>query len=359
MNIFMIVFLKEMLSFLRSAMLVLLILYSFTIDIYIAGSGIQVTPRNVAVGYVDYGTGGLGQKILSRLHQPEFAPPIRFNSQQALSKAVFNKEIIVGIIFSPTFEKSYRQGKKAKIDLLLDATAASQSLTTLSYLQNIILSFEKPHFAISLKLHKLFNQNSDEHSFMALSELLSIVTMLSIILTAVVFVREKEEGTWDILLLMPVNPKLIILAKTLSQVAIVMIGVIISLGLVMFTAFDAPMNGSLWIFILLTFLFAFSSSGLGLFIAAISKNTMQVAQLSIIIMMPLVFLSGAWTPIYAMNPILQKISLLSPLRYYIEGSESIFFRGTPFVELWPYFLGVSLLGAILYAIGFNKIGKLF
>lgn len=359
MRIFMIIFSKEILSFLRSTMLVVVVLYSFTIDIYMAGSGIQIKPQNVVVGYVDFSKGDISKKILSRLRRPEFVSPVRFNSQKELSRAIFNKEVIVGIIFDSNFEKSYLEGKKTNLNLLLDSTAASQSLTTLSYLQNIIFDFEGLKPPIKIKSHKLFNQNANNHTFMALSELLSIITMLIIILTAIVFVKEKEEGTWDIMLLMPINPKITILAKSLSQVMIVMVGVILSLGFVLFGIFDAPMNGSFWAFMLLTFLYAISSAGIGLFVAAISKDTMQVAQLSIVIMMPLIFLSGAWTPIYAMSPIFQKLSLLSPLRYYIAGSESIFYRGTGFVDLLPYFVGVTTLGILLYWYGFRKIGRLF
>ena len=250
-------------------------------------------------------------------------------------------------------------GKKAQLNILLDATAATQSFTTLVYLQNIILDFCKTDLPIEIKSHKLFNQNADNRSFMALTEMLSVITLLIVILTAVVFVKEKEEGTWDIMLLMPVNPKLIILAKALSQVVIVMAGVVLAVGFVLFGAFDTPMNGSFWSFILLTLFYSFSSAGIGLFIASVSKSVMQVAQLSIVIMMPPIFLSGAWTPIYAMNPILQKLSLLSPLRYYIEGSESIFYRGTQFLDLLPYFAGVAVLGSLLFLYGFRKIGKLF
>jgi len=358
-RIFMIIFTKEILSFLRSTMLVVVVLYSFTVDIYIAGSGMQIKPRNVAVGYVDYTGGGVSQKILSGFHKPEFLLPMRFKSQEELSSAIFNKEILVGIIFDADFEKLYRQGKNTQLNVLLDATAASQSLTTLVYLQNIILDFTDLKMPISIKSHKLFNENADNHSFMAVTELLSLITMLVIILTAIVFVKEKEDGTWDIMLLMPINSKIMILAKSLSQVAIVMVGVILSLGFVVFGSFDTPMNGSFWSFMLLTFLYSFSSAGIGLFVAAVSKDVMQVAQLSIVIMMPLIFLSGAWTPIYAMHPILQKLSLISPLRYYIEGSESIIFRGTEFIDLIPYFTGVTLLGVLLYWYGFKKIGKLF
>lgn len=359
MKIFFVVFSKEIISFMRSFMLVLVVLYSFTIDVYIAGSGIQIKPRNVVVGYVDNSGGGISQKILSHLHQPEFLPPKAFLSQKALSAAIFNKEVLVGIIFDSDFEKLYREGKNTTLNVLLDATAASQSLTTLTYLQNIILDFEKLTIPITIKSHKLFNQNADNHSFIGLTEMLSVITMLAIILTAIVFVKEKEEGTWDIMLLMPVDPKIIILAKSLSQVFIVVAGVVLTLGFITFGTFNTPMHGSFLIFMLLTFLYAFSTAGIGLFVAAVSKNVMQVAQLSIIIIMPLIFLSGAWTPIYAMHPFFQKLSLISPLRYYIEGSESLFYRGTSFVDMLPYLAGVSILGIIVYWIGFTKIGKLF
>jgi len=350
---------KELLGFLRSWGLLAVVLYSFTMDVYVAGAGMQIKPRNVSVGYVDSTGGGISQKILAHLHGPEFLPPKCFDSQKALSDAIFNKKILVGIIFDSSFEKAYRRGKNTQLNVLLDATAAAQSFTTLSYLQNILISFSRIEFPVTLKAHKLFNQNADNHTFMALSEMLSVITMLSILLPAMVFVREKEEGTWDIMLLMPIDPKLTILAKSFSQVLIIVAGTVICVGFVLLGAFDIPLNGSFWAFFLLTFLFSFTSAGIGLFVAAISKNILQVAQLSILIMMPMIFLSGAWTPVHAMHPALQTLSLISPLRYYIEGSESIFFRGTAFVDLWPYFSGVLILGSLLYWYGFRKIGKLF
>lgn len=359
MRIFAMIVSKELLSFLRSIMLVLLVLYFFTADVYTAGAGIEIKPRNVPVGYVDDTNGVVSQKILSHLRKPEFRPPVAFLSQQELSNAIFNKEIIVGIIFDSDFAKNYKTGKKAQINMLLDATAASQSLTTLTYLQNIIMDFQTQKFPLKIVSHKLFNQNADNHTFMALTEMLSVITLLVVVLTAIVFVKEKEEGTWDIMLLMPINPKITILAKSFSQVIIIMTGTVISIGFILFGAFDIPLNGSFWAFLLLTFFYAIASSGIGLFVAAVSKDVMQVAQYSIMIMMPIIFLSGAWTPIYAMNPIFQKLSLFSPLRYYIEGTESIFFRGTAFLDLWPYFTGVILLGILLYWYGFRKIGKLF
>ncbi|WP_457597530.1 ABC transporter permease [Hydrogenimonas sp.] len=351
--------LKELLSFFRSWGLVAVVLYSFTLDIYIAGKGIELQAKNVSVGYVDYTGGGVSRKILSHLHAPQFRDPRPFTSQKALYNAIRNREIMVGLLFDSDFEKNLDAGRPATLDVLLDAISATQSFQALQYLQNILLDFSKADFPVSLKIHKLFNPNARTEWFMALAEMLSNITLLGVILTAAVFVREKENGTWDLMLLMPLDSRMVILAKSFSQVLVLMFGVVLATGLVLFGAFDTPINGSLAAFFLLSFFYSFTSAGIGLFVAAVSKSMLQVAQLAILIMMPLIFLSGAWTPIHAMSPWLQKLSLISPLRYYIEGSESIFFRGTPWADLWPYFAGVIVLGGALYLYGFRKIGRLF
>jgi len=350
---------KELLEFFRSWGLVVVVLYAFTLEVYVAGNGIEMEAKNVTVGVVDYTNGGISRKIQARLHEPQFKKTEFFRSQKKLSDAIFNKEIMMGLVFESDFEKDYFNKQNPTINVLLDTTTATQSFMALSYLQNIVLDFSRTAMPLELKIHKLFNQNANTPYFMSITEMLSVITLLTVILTAVAFVKEKENGTWDIMLLMPVNPKIIILAKSLSQVIIIMVGVVICVGLILFGVFDVPLNGSIWAFFLLTFFYAFTSAGIGLFIASVAKNTMQVAQFSIVIMMPLIFLSGAWTPIHAMHPVLQKLSLISPLRYYIEGTVSIFFRGTSFFDLLPYFIGVIALGGLLLLIGFRKIGKLF
>ena len=352
---------KELLEFSRSYGLLFVVLYSFTADIYIAAKGINLDARNVSVGVVDYSPGFISNKILSHLHAPQFQAPVSFTSQDRLMRAIRNKEIMVGIVFEDDFERRFYGKNAPTLNLLLDATASTQSFLALSYIRHILLEFQDTLWTapVRIETHKLFNPNSDHSYFMAISELLSVITLLSVLLTAAIFVKEKENGTWDIMLLMPVNPKVVILAKSLSQVIIVMVGVIISVGIVLFGIFDLPMNGYLSVFMLLTFFYAFTSAGLGLFIASVARNIMQVAQLSVLIMMPIIFLSGAWTPVYAMHPILEYLSILSPLRYYIQGSESIFFRGTELMDLWKYFFGVIALGGGLFWYGARKIGKLF
>jgi ABC-2 type transport system permease protein len=131
--IFLAILLKELKSFMRSAALVAVVVYSFTIDIYVAGEGIDIEPRNVAVEYVDNSGGGVSQKILSNLHAPEFVHPTRFYSQSELSSAIYNKEIMVGLVFESDFEKRYREKKDTQLNVLLDATSASRGFTTSAF----------------------------------------------------------------------------------------------------------------------------------------------------------------------------------------------------------------------------------
>ncbi len=268
---------KELLGFIRSFGLVFIVIYFFTVEVYVAGEGVNIEAKNVAVGIVDKSAGGLSKKIVTNLHEPEFKEAIYYKSQKQLSDAIFNKEIMVGLIFDEDFEKNYYNKHNPYINILVDSTTASQSFMAIAYLQNILFDFNKVSMPLELKLHKLFNENADTKLFMSLSELLSVITLLTVILSAVVFVKEKESGTWDIMLLMPADPKLIIIAKSLSQIIIIMFGVVLSIGFVLFGIFDLPINGNIWHFFLLTFLYVATTTGLGLFIASISTTVIQIA----------------------------------------------------------------------------------
>jgi ABC-2 type transport system permease protein len=353
------IFKKEVLIILRNLVLVLFLIYIFTLDIYLAGIGIKVKPQHVSVGYVDYSNSLMVKEILSKLHSPEFKTPKLFLSEESLKKAIANKKVMVGLVFDSDFEKNYYKYGKSQINVLIDSTAAAQAQVTLIYLNEILARYAHLNFPLDVRSHRLFNQNSNSTWFMSLAELLSDVTLLVLLLVAVVFVKEKQDGTWDIMLLMPVNSFVLILAKMLSQVFIILVGIFISVGIVLFGVFDVPINGNLWHFFLLSFLFSLSLGGIGLVIAAISNTITEVGQYSFMLMMPLIFLSGAWTPINSMAPWLQKLSIISPVRYYIEGSESIFFRGASFYDLMPDFIALIIIGLVLFYIGYKKMGRLF
>jgi ABC-2 type transport system permease protein len=359
MKAFKAIYLKEILTFLRNVGLVFFILYAFTLEVYTAGNGIKIKPQHVTIGYVNYSGKKLPNEILSHFHYPEFENPVVFSSEKALKKAIFDKKIMVGLIFDSDFTKNLYKNRTTTLNVLVDATASAQAQVTLIYLNQILLRLSNMKMPVDFRIHKLFNQNSTSTWYMGLTELINVVTMLILILVSIVFVKEKESGTWDIMLLMPVDGKVIIFAKVLSQITVIMVGILISVGIVVFGVFNTPINGNLWLFFLLSFIFSFALGGIALVIAAFSKSVMQVAQTSMLVMLPLLFLSGAWTPINSMAPFLQKLTLLSPVRYYIQGTQAIFFKGTGFWDLIPYFAAETVIAVVLFYIGFRKIGKLF
>ena len=216
---------KEFLVFFRNVGLVVFILYAFLPEVYVAGNGIKVTPQNVSVGYVSYTNSKIVQDIITSLRKPQFQTPILFTNEKELKQKIFNREIMIGLVFDKEFVRNIQNEKKAKLQVLVDATAAAQAQVSLVYLQNILMKFEKLNMPVEVKIVKLFNPNSNEKWFMSITELLSVITLIGVILVAAVFVREKEKGTWDIMLLMPVDAKILIFTKIFSQIVVLMVGV--------------------------------------------------------------------------------------------------------------------------------------
>jgi ABC-2 type transport system permease protein len=158
---------------------------------------------------------------------------------------------------------------------------------------------------------------------------------------------------------MPVDNKLMISAKIFSQVAVVNIGFIISMGIIIFGVFNVKMGGSFIAFCILTFMYSIAICGVGLFIASIAKNITQVGMMSILALIPMDFLSEGLTPMYAKPIIIQYMSYLSPMRYYTIGMANLVFRGTELYYNIGNFAGVFLIALFTFIYGVSKIGKLF
>jgi len=204
-----------------------------------------------------------------------------------------------------------------------------------------------------------YNPNQSDPWFMSISEMLMVITMLSLMLPAAAAVREKERGTIEQLAVSPLSPTQILLPKVLAMGLAVMGGVAASLFLIIEPIFQVPIKGSIPLFFLATALYVFASSGLGLFIATISRNLGQVVMLVILIMMPLLLLSGAWTPPEAMPTLLREAMHLSPLFYYTEMAYAILLKGAGLDILWKPMLQLALLGSVVFGFGVWRFRRQF
>jgi ABC-2 type transport system permease protein len=183
--------------------------------------------------------------------------------------------------------------------------------------------------------------------------------MISILLPAAALVREKEYGTIEQLLVTPVRPHEIMLAKIIPMGAITFLTTFIAIFAVLEPLCAIPIRGNLWLFFLATLVFVFTSSGLGLFLASVSKGLSEVILLTLLMIAPILFLSGSWTPYEAMPFWMKRITYLSPLKYFLEIGFSVFLKGVGFQALWKEFVGLLVLGGLAFALGVVKFRSSF
>ena len=190
----------------------------------------------------------------------------------------------------------------------------------------------------------LYNPNRIDSWFMSIMELLTVITMLSMMLPAAAAVREKERGTIEQLAVSPLSSLQILLPKVISMGLVILFGVAVCLFFIIIPIFDLPVKGSIGLFFAVTALYVFTASGIGLFIATISHSLGQVTMLVILLLMPIILLSGAWTPPEAMPQALHWAMYISPLYYFNEMSYAILLKGAGIDILWDSLLGLNGVG---------------
>lgn len=351
---------KEIIQFFRDKGLLLFVLYLFTGDLYIAARGIDLTLKNAKFYVIDEDMSYMSRELISKFQKPTFEFMGYLSSIDTAEKYMFEDKC-VGIITIPKdFGKNILSKSDNFVGILVNGTESSSSYLFAGYASKIITEFSLENsFKINIKRlpivniqHRvLYNQNMDSHIFMTITELFSVITLLILILPASAIIKEKENGNIEMLLVSPVKVSEFMIAKVIAMNIIIILGVIVSTIFIIKGVLKIPFQGSFTIFAMLTTLYVFTSSGLSMFIASISSNMLQVSQITIMLLLPILYLSGSWAPIESMPYIFQKLTYLSPLRYYLEGSFSIILKGLGFTYVYKYFLGTFLLGVPVFIFG--------
>jgi ABC-2 type transport system permease protein len=204
-----------------------------------------------------------------------------------------------------------------------------------------------------------FNPNYREAWFEALAHLMYIITLFAILLPAAALVREKEKGTIEQLVVTPLSLFQIIFPKILSMSIVVLAGCFFSLTVVLKGLLDLPVKGSLLLFLFVSGIYVFTTAGLAVMIASIARNLAQAGMMTLLIISPILLLSGLWTPPEAMPGWLRFISMFFPLRYYIIATFGILLKGAGIKILWSSILGLALLGTLLLLVSMIRFRRLY
>ena len=356
---------KELWSLARDPMMLVLIFVSFTLMIYTAATAVPESLHNAAIAVVDEDVSPLSARITSAFYPPHFTRPAMVTSAEADAGMDAGRYTFV-VNVPPNFQRDVLAGRPAEIQLNVDATRMSQAFTGSSYIQQIITDeinefvkrYRKPtELPVDLAVRMRFNPNLTQAWFGSLMEIIHNVTMLSIILTGAALIREREHGTIEHLLVMPVTPTEIMLAKVWSMGLVVLVSAALSLTFVVRGLLQVPIEGSVALFLAGVALHLFATTSMGIFMATLARSMPQFGMLLVLVLLPLQMLSGGTTPRESMPDFVQNIMLAAPTTHFVELGQAILFRGAGLGVVWQPFLALALIGSVLFAFSLTRFRK--
>ncbi|MDZ3799719.1 MAG: ABC transporter permease [Xanthomonadales bacterium] len=348
---------KELWSLWRDPMLLVLIVYVFTFAVYTSATAMPDTLHKTPIAIVDEDDSPLSQRIVSAFYPPQFITP------QVISMAEVDPGMDAGrytfaLHIPQGFQRDVLAGRAPQVQLNVDATRMSQAFTGSGNVQQIVIG-EVNEFVqrqrgtaaapVDIAVRARFNPALERGWFGALNSIINQITMLSIILTGAALIREREHGTIEHLLVMPVNPTEIMLSKVWSMGLVVLVASALSLGLVVRGILDVPVEGSVPLFFAGAALHLFATTSMGIFMATIARNMPQFGMLMVLTILPLQMLSGGATPRESMPELVQNIMLVAPTTHFVELGGAILFRGAGIEVVWKQFLWLVVIGAALFA----------
>ena len=356
---------KELWSLWRDPVMLVLIVYVFTLAVYTAASAMPETLHNAPIAIVDEDHSPLSQRIVSAFDPPRFTQPYMIDQSQ-VDAGMDAGDYTFALIIPPNFQRDVLGGRPAEIQLNTDATRMTQAFTGGGYVQQIV-SAEITEFVqryrgsaalpVDLALRARFNPTLDKSWFGGLNQIINQITMLSIILTGAALIREREHGTIEHLLVMPVTPFEIMSAKVWSMGLVVLVAAALSLNIVVRGWLGVPVIGSLWLFFSAAVLMLFATTSLGIFLATVARNMPQFGMLMVMTIVPLQMLSGGSTPYESMPLAVQDVMQVAPTTHFVKLGSAILFRGAGFDVVWPQFLALAVIGAVLFAFSLARFRK--
>ncbi|WP_448097281.1 ABC transporter permease [Luteibacter yeojuensis] len=356
---------KELWSLARDPMMLVLIVYTFTVSVYTAATAMPETLHNAPIAIVDEDGSPLSARLSSAFYPPQFTKPV-FIGMADVDPGMDAGHYTFVLDIPPNFQRDVLAGDGAQLQLNVDATRMSQALTGSAYVQQIALG-EVDEFVrryrgqsappVELALRARFNPGLDKSWFGGLMEVIDNVTMLSIILAGAALIREREHGTIEHLLVMPVSPLEIMLAKIWSTGAVVLLAASLSLYFVVRGLLHVPVNGSVPLFLAGAALCVFATTSMGIFMATLARGMPQFGLLLILTLIPLQLLSGGVTPRESMPSFVRFLMQAAPTTHFVELAQAILFRGAGIQTVWKPFLALLAIGTILFLVSLARFRK--
>jgi ABC-2 type transport system permease protein len=356
---------KELASLARDFALIGLIIYAFTYAVYGPARGARMELRNASVAIVDEDHSTLSARLGDALLPPLFLTP-RYLTHDEIDAAMDAGRFTFVVDIPPRFQSDVLAGRQPTIQLNVDATAMTQAgrgsgdISTI-FTQEIARFLGAPAgqmIPIRLVTRAKFNANLSDVWFVGIANIINNITLLAIILAGAAVVREREHGTIEHLLVLPLRPSDIMLAKVWANALAIVTAATLSLWLVVKGLLEVPISGSVPLFVMDSILYLFATTSLGILLATIARTMPQFGLLAFIVYLVLNMLSGGVTPHDSMPEWLQTVLQLSPTTHFFNSALAILYRGAGLESVWTEFLAVAAIGAVFFATALARFRRM-
>jgi len=361
------IIIKEFIQVLRDKKLRFFLIVPPLVQLLTYGYVVNFDIKRVAVAVFDESRTMESRQLIDRFTSNDwFNVKYYVNSQKELLHLVDRGDITMALWFQWDFATRMRQGKSGRLQVIVDATDSNAALIVSRYAGTVIADYNQQQLnqrlarqgqawaaqsglALEMEPRAWFNPNLVSRYSMVPGVIAMVVLLVSLMLTALSVVREKEIGTMEQILVTPIRPIELMLGKTIPFVIISLIEVamVTALGILWF---EVPFRGSFLVLLLGTMAFLFNSVGLGLLISTVSSTQQQAMMAGNLFLTPAILLSGLIFPIANMPVFFQYLTYLNPLMYFVIVTQGIFLKGAGLTLLWPQITAMTVLGMGMLAL---------
>lgn len=356
---------KELRSLMRDKAMLALIVFAFTVSIYSSATVTSGSLHLAPIAIADQDRSQLSERIINSFYEPYFLAPADIDISQ-MDGLMDSGTYTFTMDIPPDFQRDVLAGRRPAIQLNVDATRMSQAFLGNSYIQNIVTGEVNTFLAknrqnsvlpVDLDIRARFNPNLNQMWFGSVMAIINNITMLSIVLTGAALIREREHGTIEHLLVMPVTPFEIMMSKVWSMGLVVLLASLGSLLLIVRFLLQVPIEGSITLFMCGVALSLFATTSIGIFMGTLARSMPQFGLLMIMVLLPLNMLSGGMTSRESMPQFVQDIMQTMPTTHFVSLAQAILYRGADFLIVWPQFIYLIIIGGVFFGAALLRFRK--
>lgn len=346
--------LKEFLALFRDKRSRLILVFPPLLQILIFGFAATYDLDNVPIAIYNQDQGLVSREFISQFEGSETFEIIEYIKKDSdIAPLIDNKDVLLVLNIEPQFSDKLQQGKSAKVQVILDGRNSNTAMTAMNYIASMNLDFNQKWSAqhgaagpkVALEVRNWYNENLQSRWFILPGILGSLILVVILLVTALSVAREREAGTFDQLLVTPMNPTQILIGKAIPGVVIGLLESTLIL-IIIVKLFQIPIQGDIAALYLGLFLFLIAATGIGLVISAISLTQQQAVLGAFLFIVPAVVLSGFTTPIANMPDSVQLLTYINPLRYFLIILRGVFLEGNGFTLLFSQFWPMAIIGVV-------------